>query len=253
MEKVAPNTPRTALEDLSLVVISQGTEIPHERERSDKYLHLRAPLYQAALKGDWQAAKVLLEIYPNAVRVPATKWKETALHIAAVARHLEFENIKGNTALCSAALSGALTIAEVLVKMNNKLLLIRSKSGKIPLHIAALYGRRSLVSYLFSVTPFEELAHGERVDLLIATINTDMYGFKEFYDKANLMRTFAHQLVEGLWKEILKLPERKFYELVDNHLNLIFEAAKLGNAEFLVILVRSTPDLVRALKKRGMT
>lgn len=78
-------------------------------------------------------------------------------------------------------------------------------------------------------------------------------GFKEFYDKANLMRTFAHQLVEGLWKEILKLPERKFYELVDNHLNLIFEAAELGNAEFLVRLVRSTPDLVRALKKRGMT
>lgn len=77
-------------------------------------------------------------------------------------------------------------------------------------------------------------------------------GFKEFYDKA-LMRTFAHQLVEGLWKEILKLPERKFYELVDNHLNLIFEAAELGNAEFLVVLIRSTPDLVRALKKRGMT
>lgn len=174
-----------------MAIFNTSTSFKIPGERSDKYLHLRAPLYQAALKGDWQAAKVLLEKYPNAVLVPVTKWKETALHIAAVARRtafvkklvkwmtpsdLEFENIKGNTALCFAALSGALTIAEVLVKMNNKLLLIRSKSGKIPLHIAALYGRRSLVSYLFSVTPFEELAHGERVDLLIATINTDMYG-----------------------------------------------------------------------------
>lgn len=73
-----------------MVIFNTSTSFKIPGERSDKYLHLRALLYQAALKGDWQAAKVLLEIYPNAVRVPATKWKETALHIAAVARRTAF-------------------------------------------------------------------------------------------------------------------------------------------------------------------
>jgi len=51
-------------------------------------------------------------------------------------------------------------------------------------------------------------------------------GFKGIYNKA-LVKTLAHQLVQELC-----------------HMALIFEVAKVGNVEFLIILLRSYPDLI---------
>ncbi|KAF5472255.1 hypothetical protein F2P56_008990, partial [Juglans regia] len=63
------------------------------------------------------------------------------------------------------------------------------------------------------------------------------------YNKA-LMGTIAYQLVDLLWKNVLLLPERDFMELVQDHSSFLFDAARSGNAEFLIILIRSYPDLI---------
>jgi ankyrin repeat protein len=59
-----------------------------------------------------------------------------------------------------------------------------------------------------------------------------------------LMKALAHQLVEELWKKV-GIPNKQLSSnLVHNNMALIFEAAKVGNVEFLIILARSYPDLI---------
>lgn len=55
------------------------------------------------------------------------------------------------------------------------------------------------------------------------------------------MQTLARQLVEGLWREVRLLHEKQFSDHVKTFL---FEAAKMGNAELLIIVIRSYPDLI---------
>ena len=65
-------------------------------------------------------------------------------------------------------------------------------------------------------------------------------GFKEIYNKA-LMQTLARKLAKGLWREVRLLPGKQFC----NHVkSFLFEAAKKGNAELLIIVIRSYPDLI---------
>lgn len=125
------------------------------------------------------------------VRHPITEEHMTALHVAAAAKHTTFvkellkvmtrddlalQNTDGNTALCFAAASGIVVIAEEMVKMNENLPCIRNRQGLAPLLVAGSLGHRSMVLYLFSVTPAEQLTANEYIELLAATISTDMYG-----------------------------------------------------------------------------
>jgi hypothetical protein len=67
------------------------------------------------------------------------------------------------------------------------------------------------------------------------------------------MKTLAHQLVEELWKKV-GIPDKQFSSnLVNNNMALIFEAAKVGNVEFLIILARSYPDLIWQQNKNKMS
>ena len=58
------------------------------------------------------------------------------------------------------------------------------------------------------------------------------------------MRTLAHQLVEKLLKKDGILDNLILSKLAHNNMALIFEAAKVGNVEFLIILARSYPYLI---------
>ncbi|GMI86015.1 hypothetical protein like AT3G18670 [Hibiscus trionum] len=153
-------------------------------------LTLYAPLFQAALKGDWGKAKEFLNMHPGAVNVRITKGWETALHIAVGAKHvgfveevvklmsvsdLERRNKYNNTALCVAAASGVTRIAEVMVKKNKLLPMLRGSKGVTPLYIAAAVGDRDMVWYLYNVTSAQDLTQEDYVGLLIATITTDLF------------------------------------------------------------------------------
>ncbi|KAG6696215.1 hypothetical protein I3842_09G136800 [Carya illinoinensis] len=241
---------------------------------------------------------------------------------------LELKTTDGCTALFFAAQSGVVRIAMEMVKMNEDLLCIRAKEDVTPLLAAAMRGRRNMVSYLYSVTPFQELTTVERLTLLLATVSTDMYDvalnilerdpnlaiaktatygritlktmnavdtrstsfahtvygwialgemarkpfaigkrsqlaiwerclkyiwFKGFYKKA-LRRTLAHELVEVLWEKVGMLSINQMSSnLVQHHMTLLIEAAKVGNIEFLNILIRSHPDLIWQADEHGKT
>ena len=94
---------------------------------------------------------------------------------------LALKNKDENTALCFAAASGIVEIAMVMVKKNEDLPLIRGNQGKTPLYMAALFGHRDMVSYLYGVTDFESLTHQERISLLLGTISADLYGMMPLY------------------------------------------------------------------------
>ena len=154
-------------------------------------LNLYVPLYRAALKGDWEEAQAFLNMHPGAQRARITKGRETALHIAAGARHakfveelvevmsakdIEMQNSDDNTALCFAAASGSTKIAEAMVKKNKDLACIRGSLGVTPLYMATLLGHSDMVWYLYSVTDDEHLTFEDFFGLLVAAITTDLYG-----------------------------------------------------------------------------
>ena len=58
------------------------------------------------------------------------------------------------------------------------------------------------------------------------------------------MRTLAHQLIEKLWEHVLQLQDSEISKLIREPSRLLFDAAKLGSLEFLIILIRSYPDLI---------
>ncbi|XP_038894043.1 ankyrin repeat-containing protein At5g02620-like [Benincasa hispida] len=70
--------------------------------------------------------------------------------------------------------------------------------------------------------------------------------FKGFYDKA-LMQTFAHQLVGRLWDCATSQLLTEKIDISRVPLRLMDEAAKVGNVEFLLILLRRCPELISAL------
>ncbi|KAL7211060.1 hypothetical protein ACSBR2_014025 [Camellia fascicularis] len=217
-------------------------------------------LYLAALKGDWEMAEDFLEFNPLALRARITRNLETALHIAAGARHTRFveelvklmkpddlalQNKVGNTALCFAAASGIRQIAEVMVNKSKTLPSIRGSRGALPLYMAALLGHRDMVLYLYSVTEKEIMTEEDRIGLLIATITANLFvpGFKVMCDK-KLMHTQAVELVKRLWDQVLLLDDSKIGELIRTPSRLLFTAAELGIVEFIIVLIRSYPDLL---------
>ncbi|KAK3040680.1 hypothetical protein RJ639_028376 [Escallonia herrerae] len=155
---------------------------------SNTDLTFYVPLYQAALKGDWEEAKLFITKNPQALTARISKGRETALHIAAGAKQIKFveelvkvmdakdlalKNKYDNTALCFAAASGITTIAEVMVKKNRRLPAVRGSAGVTPLHMAALLGHRDMVCFLYLVT--EDLTEEDFTGLLIATISSNIY------------------------------------------------------------------------------
>ncbi|XP_040998506.1 ankyrin repeat-containing protein ITN1-like isoform X1 [Juglans microcarpa x Juglans regia] len=58
------------------------------------------------------------------------------------------------------------------------------------------------------------------------------------------MQASAHQLVDRLWKELIGDDNFSSTHMLRHHKQLLVEAAKVGNVEFLIILIRSYPDLI---------
>ncbi|CAN8267503.1 unnamed protein product [Cochlearia groenlandica] len=206
---------------------------------------------------------------------------------------LALKNKDDNTAICFAAASGSKKIAELMVDKNGDLPMIRGNGKVTPLYMAALFGHREMVLYLYDKTIFGSLSESELVSLFHAIIGADIFDvavrmlemnqtlatsqnssgetalhlmarkplvigperqlnyFKRlsnsifegifFEDK---MRALAHQLVDSMWKLVVRLPEREVSELLRTPTRVLFDAASSGNVEFLVILIRSYPDLL---------
>ncbi|XP_017970847.1 PREDICTED: ankyrin repeat-containing protein At3g12360 [Theobroma cacao] len=171
------------------------SNIDDNKDLKDAYIRY-LPLYKAVDSGDLEATKKFLDQHPSALSGSLSADGDTALHIAVLAGHVEIVEelvghmsaqeiaVKqkfGSTALNFAAVGGVTEIAELLLKKNRELLTITNEYDQIPLVVAALYGHRDLVQYLYEETPKEELDptnknHGA---LLLTACIID-----EFYDIA---------------------------------------------------------------------
>ena len=63
-----------------------------------------------------------------------------------------------------------------------------------PLQIAALLGRRDMVSYLFSGTPFADLTPNEHKHIFVATITYDMCGMSHISIILSLMQLIKNSI-----------------------------------------------------------
>lgn len=170
-----------------------------EMKESKKDLNWYLPLYKAALDGDWPSARKFFDQDPDAVTAKITKVSETALHVAVgsgKAIHFVKELLEliptealttlrdqvGQTALHNAAIFGNVEAAKLLVSKDPALPNTPCNSSFLPIHAAAGYANKEMVSFLLTVTrddanhnPF---ADGSGVDILNLVI------LAEFYDLA---------------------------------------------------------------------
>lgn len=299
-------------------IIATPASIPNSASCSETNTDLVSlvTLHLAALNGDWVTARNFLQFKPEAVRAKLTKGSETALHIAAGAKHTMFveklvpwmtkddlalKNDVENTALYFAAVSGIKRIAQVMVNKNPKLPQIRGSEGSTPLHMATLLGHREMVWYLYDKTD-PILTGSDRVRLLIAAITADLYdvalyiikkddklalarddengetalhvmarkpsafcsgsqqlGFWQalacavHHDKT-LLNNQATELVELLWKKVLSSKHDSIIsDLIRTPSRLLFTAAKLGNVDFLIILIRLYPNLIWKVDEKNQS
>ncbi|XP_021763014.1 uncharacterized protein LOC110727733 isoform X2 [Chenopodium quinoa] len=174
------------LQAIQQPLLLPSTSSPSSGQRFQEY-HLS--LQKACLSGEWKAAEKIHVDHPSCFEEKISRNGDTALHIAAAAgRHvfvkqflahnqvldLELPNNEGNTAFFLAAASGVVDIVVDMQRFNQNLLNIPGGSGMKPIQIAVLQGHEKMVNHLLPHC-FENLSHRERTDLLIATLEKDLY------------------------------------------------------------------------------
>ncbi|XP_068311260.1 ankyrin repeat-containing protein NPR4-like isoform X2 [Pyrus communis] len=279
-----------------------------ENTNREAYLDLCMPLYKAAMEGNWETTKGILNINPALLTASITKGWQTVLHVAAGAKNniqivaelvnmideddLALQDMKGNTALSFAAAAGTVEIADILIRKNRFLPKIPGGEGMTPLYMAALLGQSEMATYLYPKT-YKMLDEMGRNVLFFCCIDHGLYDLamkllqedrtlatarksdketalhvlarksSEFGDhstpgmcrrliktrmnvsyKRNLKQTQALKLVERLWKEMLKHDDDEVMRLIREPSELVFDAAKLGNYEFLSVLIGFYPELL---------
>ncbi|KAI3687162.1 hypothetical protein L1987_80854 [Smallanthus sonchifolius] len=139
--------------------------------RREDYIRFGVPLYEAAIKGDWKAAKRILETQPDLIRFAITENYNTLLHIAASAEStkaveefvinlvdlmekndLELQNKNYNTALSLAAAAGNVKTAMIMVKKNPIVIEIPGNNRMMPLYLAAVFAKPEMVRYLYGLS-----------------------------------------------------------------------------------------------------
>lgn len=151
-------------------------------------------LYKYALKGNWTAAKRILE--NNDVRLKhaaITSGWSTLLHVAAGSNHSSFvegllqmlevqdlslQDNKGNTAFCFAVASGNMRIAKLLIEKYSSLPYlpplptIRGGGGHIPIKFAVMQGKCEMAWFLYNQISIPEFEDRDKISLFFSCIKT---------------------------------------------------------------------------------
>ncbi|TXG71920.1 hypothetical protein EZV62_000499 [Acer yangbiense] len=167
-----------------------------------QYIRKCKPLYLAALKGDWEEARGLIEGDPSMVRTAITEGYETALHVATKAQQTDFvlkimehmneqdltlQNLGGDTAFCLAVATANIQLAQFMRSRNPDLATLRGSWNMMPLYLAVLLGKEDMAMFLYDHT-VEYLTAEERARIFFQSIKTDLY------DMAFRMLTEANRL-----------------------------------------------------------
>ncbi|XP_028807318.1 uncharacterized protein LOC114762034 [Neltuma alba] len=259
------------------------------QEHRDKYLRICVPLYKAALKGDWKAAKHILEKEWTLRRAAITLRWATVLHVATGANRihfvmelvkimdpqdLELQDVNGNTAFCIAAATGNLQIVQIMESKNKNLPRIRGGAGITPLHMAALQGKSEMAWHLYSNT-VEDFEDADWTVLLFCCVNTGIYdlalqllvkkpdlAFKRDQTNETILHILARrplglkeekqrQLVQFLWSIFLTQDDEKILGNIRVPSQVVFNATEAGNFEFLTVLISTYPELIWEVDERN--
>lgn len=173
-------------------------------------------MFLAALKGNWKAAKKLLEDDPAVATARITRNSMTALHVAAgEGRHefvermvemdslisgddLELQDGAGYTALHHAAIAGSVRASAALVKKNRGLTNILDHKGQTPLLVASrfVYGNYDVLWYLTMVTddePGSPFTGTPAMDLVLMLVLSGSLGMISNY--GSLINTKMKQFI----------------------------------------------------------
>nr|XP_043613888.1 uncharacterized protein LOC122585830 isoform X2 [Erigeron canadensis] len=191
----------------------------------EDYFNICVPLSRASLSGNWEAAKVILDKRPELVSFAITECYDTPLHVAALGEEtkqmldlvknlmlrmgnqdLELENNLSSTALVLAAATGKIKMVKILVNQNINLLNIPNGNGLLPLQIAAQYGRRKIVKFLYGASrrlSDYSWTHEKRSWLVEKCAECDLFGVAlkivkdrpELASNALVMRALARKSV----------------------------------------------------------
>lgn len=149
------------------------------------------PLHNAALNGDWHAAKGILRDHPEVINMSITNGEDTVLHIVSSTQHthfaeklvnkmtvedLELQNKEGETALC-VAVASTTKMVDVLLKRNSGLLKIRKKGG-LPLLCAIWGGDKNMVAHIYSKINLEDekWSPSDRKQILKSCLSLRLFG-----------------------------------------------------------------------------
>ncbi|XP_054778884.1 uncharacterized protein LOC129286840 [Prosopis cineraria] len=203
---------------------------------------------------------------------------------------LELQDYKGNTAFCFAAASGNTKIAEIMWQRNTLLPTIRGGQGVTPVVMAALQGKSAMAWYLYPKT-FEMFGELDWILLFFISINTGIYdlalellrrrptlalaqdgnngtalhvlarkpsnsghqssSYQKQIMKSCVKQNLVIELVRNIWKQILLLDELSMMKVIREPSQVIFDAAEVGNFEFLEELLSSYPDLMMEKDSRN--
>ncbi|XP_028807317.1 uncharacterized protein LOC114762033, partial [Neltuma alba] len=261
------------------------------RESREKYRRVCVPLHNAAMKGNWEAAKRILENDWAILRAAITLRWATVLHVATGANQipfveelvkimdpqdLELQDVNGNTAFCIAAATGNLQIVKIMESKNKNLPALRGGARMTPLHMAALQGKREMAWHLYynTIRDFED---ADWTILLFCCVNTGIYDLalqllKKKPDLAfrrneanetilhilarkplGLKQTKQLELVQFLWSIFLTQDDEKILGNIRVPSPVVFNAIEIGNCEFLAVLMGTYPELIWEVNERNQS
>ncbi|XP_035846284.1 uncharacterized protein LOC110942046 isoform X6 [Helianthus annuus] len=208
------------------------------------YVKFGVPLYEAAIKGDWKAAKPILDKRPDVIRFAITENYETLLHVAASAestkaveefvinlvtlmdkKDLELQNKNYNTALSLAAAAGNVKTAMIMVKKNPAVAEIPGNNRTMPLYMAALFGKPEMARYLYGISKKmggDYWSHDNRGWVLQKCVESDIFdlALKIVGDRPELL------VKKGLLTDVLLALAQKPKAFKGKKLHVVFRIIK---------------------------
>ncbi|XP_052194951.1 uncharacterized protein LOC127803011 [Diospyros lotus] len=148
-----------------------------------------------------------------------TKFEENAIQVAVVAEQekivselldreidlelLKEENDYGETTLTLAAAKGRMRIVKMLVNKYDDLADVKNGQGQLPVIVAALYGHKDIVRYLYEWTLLENLFEGEKEDQSLNTGNKVQY--QSMNNRFGLFKACIRAGIYDIALEVFKL------------------------------------------------
>ncbi|KAH6799977.1 hypothetical protein C2S52_000441 [Perilla frutescens var. hirtella] len=221
--------------NFSIPKLAQPPTPPPPREEKDPNEYLA--LYVAAVSGEWDAAKAILEQDPNAVKAGLDFTLQTVLHVAVSSgagkstsfveklvnfisaddSSLAITDSFGFNPLHVAAMTGNLPAAELLVQRLPELQYVRSHNGNFPVHLAAQVAHRQTLEVLIHLhtNPF---ARDTGLRLLHFMIDADFFDMAlELVEKYPDLARLKH---EKLSSALMRIAQKETAFSIDARLNL---------------------------------